>query len=289
MQSIKSPWITTFDQFVGSIQESAMIAAPFITRQPVERLAGKLRSRRQSVRLDVLTNLYADNLIDGSLDIGALAWLCEQVPGTTVRHLRYLHAKAYVADEHLAIITSSNLTNSGLYRNRELGVAITAKSVVKDVADDLREYGNLGVIVPRDDLKSIDKMARRARDSKSISETPVTNAVKGEYEVIVNSMEERLIELRTAGEEFASDPKGSITTQFADAVRYILRVHGPLPTSEINPLVRHLKPELCDDDVDRVINGQSFGKRWKHDVRNAQQQLKRDGVIVLENRKWHLV
>ena len=61
-----------------------------------------------------------------------------------------------------------------------------------------------------------------------------------------------------------------------------------MPTAELNVLVRNLKPELCDDEVDRVINGQSFGKRWKHDIRNAQQQLKRQGQIVLENRKWRL-
>lgn len=138
-----------------------------------------------------MTNLYPDSLIDGSLDIGALVWLCEQVPGTTVRHLRYLHAKAYLADEHTAIVTSANLTNGGLCRNRELGVAITDPEGVRDIADDLREYGNLGVLVP-------------------------------------------------------------------------------------------------DDEVDRVIGGRAFGKRWKHDIRNAQQQLKRDGSIVLQNRKWGL-
>jgi hypothetical protein len=77
MQSIKSPWAATFDEFAGSIRRSAIIAAPFITRQPVERLAGELRSRRKLVRLELLTNLYSDSLIDGSLDIGALAWLCE--------------------------------------------------------------------------------------------------------------------------------------------------------------------------------------------------------------------
>ena len=39
MRSIKSPWQTTFDEFAASIRKSALIAAPYITRRPIERLA----------------------------------------------------------------------------------------------------------------------------------------------------------------------------------------------------------------------------------------------------------
>ena len=289
MQSIKYPWVDTFDQFAGSIRESAIIATPFITREPVERLVAKLRSRRRSIQINLLTNLSPNSLIDGSLDGRAITWLCERVPGTTVRHLRNLHAKAYVADEHMAIVTSANLTTGGLYRNCELGVAITASEAVKDIAADLREYGNLGVLVEPDDLVALEDMAQQARERKATAEKAMPDHVKAEYNATVKIIDERLVELRTAGAEFVTDPKGSITAQFADAVRYVLRRHGPLPTSEISPLVRTLKPELCDDEVDRVINGRNFGKRWKHDIRNARQQLQHHGVIALENRKWRLV
>ena len=288
MLSIKSPWSSTFDEFAGSIRESAIIAAPYITRQPIERLTEKLRSRRRSVRVDLLTNLHPDSSIDGSLDISALVWLCEQVPGTTVRHLRYLHAKAYVADEHTAIVTSANLTNGGLCRNRELGVAITDPDGVRDIADDLREYGNLGVLVPADDLAELEAMAHQARVSQATINNAVPISVKAVHNAIRDDMNERLVKLRTAGEKFASDPNGSITSQFAEAVLSVLRTHGPMPTSQLSSLVKNLKPELCDDEVDRVIGDRIFGKRWKNDIRNAQQQLKRDGSIVLENRKWHL-
>ena len=294
MQSIKSPWIATFDQFAGSIRESAIIAAPYFTQQPVERLISMLGSRRRSVRLNVLTNLHPDSLIDGALDIGALTWLCEQVPDATVKHLRYLHAKAYVADGHIAIVTSANLTNGGLWRNHELGIAITEPAGVRDIAEDLREYGNLGKGSGPGGCneccwRDLDALAQEARSKKAAADKSTSAGVKGEYETIRDNMNERLVDLRTAGDGFASDPNGSITAQFADAVLYVLRRHGAMPTHELSPLVRDLKPELCDEDVDRVINGRAFGKRWKHDLRNAQQQLKRAGKIVLENRKWRLV
>ena len=291
MRSIKSPWGATFDRFVGSIQESAIIAAPYITRQPVERFANKLRSRRKSVRVDLLTNLNADSLIDGSLDIGALAWLCEQIPGTTVRHLRYLHAKAYVADDHTAIVTSSNLTNGGLFRNHELGVAITDPIGVRDIAEHLREYGNLGVLVPADALTEFDAMTQQAQSSKAPVASSTSNDAVAAHDAIRNDMNERLVELRTTGEAFTANPKTSITAQFCDAIRYVLRQNGPMSTRDMNPLIQNLLPELCDDEVDRIINGITFGRKWKYQVRNAQVQLRRDGSIVQEgsrNSPWRL-
>ena len=149
MQSIKSPWASTFDEFAGSIQESAIIAARFIRRRPLERLARKLRSRR-SVRIDLLTSLATDSLAEGLVDCGALLQFCEQVPATSVRHLLNLHAEAYVADGHTAIVTSANLTNAGLSGNYELGVKITDVKAVNAIADDLTEYGAMGVAVSSD-------------------------------------------------------------------------------------------------------------------------------------------
>ena len=292
MQSIKSPWATTFDQFAVSIRESAIIAAPYITRQPVERLAGKLRSRRASVRLDVLTNLHADSLIDGSLDIGALAWLCDQIPGTTVSHLRYLHAKAYVADEHTAIVTSANSLMAACSATHELGVAITDPDGVKGIAEDLREYGNLGVLVPADALTELDAMAQQTQASKATVARSASNNVVAAHDAIRSNINERLVELRTSGEAFDTNPRASITAQFCDAVRYVLRQNGPMSTSEMNPLIQNLLPELCNDAVEHItIGGRRFGLKWKHQARNARVQLRRDGSIVQEggrNSPWRL-
>ena len=287
MQSIKSPWADTFDQFAGSIQESAIIAAPFIRRQPLERLARKLRSR-QSVRIDLLTSLASSSLVEGVVDCGALMWFCDQVPGTSIRHLLHLHAKAYVADSHTAIVTSANLTDGGLIRNFELGVKITEARAVDEIANDLTEYGSMGVAVSNSQLSELDELAQQAQEIKARVDRINRSGTAAQYDDALNGINEKLIGLRVAPPEFVTDPRGSITGQFSEAVRYVLAIHGPLPTSEINALVRDLKPELCDDEVDRVIHGQSFGKRWKHDIRNAQQQLKRNGTVVLENRKWRV-
>ncbi len=75
---------------------------------------------------------------------------------------------------------------------------------------------------------------------------------------------------------------------FAEAILYTL-AQGPLETDQLHPKVQSLLPDLCDDDVELIINGQRFGKRWKHAVRNAQQYLKRSGQIVFDGQRWHAV
>ncbi len=254
MQSIKSPWAETFDEFAGSVRETAIIAAPFIRRRPLERLVRKLRSR-QSVKIDLLTSLASHSLGEGLVDCGALLWFCQQVPGTSIRHLLHLHAKAYVADGHTAIVTSANLTNAGLSGNFELGVKITDVATVNEIADDLTDYGAMGVAVSRDQLAELDALAQTAHGIMASTNLPDPSGAVARYDATLNEINERLISLRVQTPEFESDPKGSLTGQFGDAVRYVLQTYGPLPTGEINPLVRSLKPELCDDQADRVING----------------------------------
>ena len=289
MQSIKSPWQSTFDLFVESIQDSAIIAAPYITREPIERLQSGLRFPK-SVQLDILTNLDKNSLCAQSVDAGALSWLCEQVPGATVRHLRYLHAKAYIADNHTAIVTSANLTSGGIWHNYELGVVLTDPQSVSDISDDLREYGNFGVPVPSDSLDELDDLANKARQTKPSTDDDSTSDSGIEHIHLLDSIEAKLRELRNATDGFIVNPEATITSMFADALKYVLRRHDALTTVEIYPLVQELMPEWCDDNVDLMIKGETFygDKHWRHTMRNAQQTLRRQGVITLEDGNWKL-
>jgi hypothetical protein len=56
----------------------------------------------------------------------------------------------------------------------------------------------------------------------------------------------------------------------------------------LHPLIQQLHPDICDDSIDRVIDGVHFGKRWKHHVRSAQSHLKADGKIRTDGERWHI-
>ena len=282
MRSIKSAWEAVFEEYVGSIEESAIIAVPSITQPPAARLASMLGSRSREVRLDVLTNLDRASLVNGSQDVGALVGLCRQMPGTTVRHLPGLHAKAYVADRHTAIVTSANLMQDGLAGNYELGAVIDDPADVAEIADALTEYGNLGSIVPPDALRELEVKVAEAREQQGAVARSTSDAVQADIDVVLTDIDEWLRLQRAID-------SNSTTAMFAHAVQYILRKHGPLSTRDIYPIVQSLFPDMCDDSVHRVINGISFGQRWKHRVRSAQVKLRRDGFIVREGNRWKLV
>ncbi|MEA3311361.1 MAG: hypothetical protein U9Q76_03990, partial [candidate division WOR-3 bacterium] len=80
----------------------------------------------------------------------------------------------------------------------------------------------------------------------------------------------------------------STQSVFKRAILYVLE-RGALRTVDLHPIIQNLHPDLCDDSIDRVINGMHFGKKWKHHVRSTQQALKREGKIRYDGEKWHLI
>jgi len=82
---------------------------------------------------------------------------------------------------------------------------------------------------------------------------------------------------------------GAVHNVFSKTILYILQRNPKgLKTANIHSEIQEIHPDLCNDEIDRVINGKSFGKKWKHAVRNSQQHLKKNGLIVLEQNKWRL-
>lgn len=92
-----------------------LIASPFIKIPEARWICKSLRGK--PVRLQVLTNVRSDSVLNGSLDIAALKLFSGATSDSKIFAVPRLHAKVYVRDADLAIITSSNLTPSGLDSN----------------------------------------------------------------------------------------------------------------------------------------------------------------------------
>ena len=280
MQPISSPWATTFESFAKSIRSRGIIVAPFITEQPLRRFASLLNANSLP-QISLLTNLREESLLQGSLDSKAIAQFCQEIPTTTVRHLPGLHAKAYVADEHTAIITSGNFTSGSLYRNYEYGIRVDDTNIVRKIADDLQEYGNLGALVSYEELDHLGKVAETLRNKHSEALNSVRIDVQQEFERELEFTRDSILQLR-------GKPGETTNSIFMRTILYLLR-EGPMATAEIHSHIQNIHPDLCDDNIDRVINGIHHGKRWKHLVRAAQKHLKDREMIDRSGRKWHLI
>ena len=279
MQLIRSPWATVFSDFGRSIRSEAIVAAPFIGAGPLGDLASELNTK-QLPKIDLITNLSADSLLHGTVNTEAIAEFSRSMTSVTVRHLPGLHAKVYVADDSLAIITSGNLTQASLYRNYEYGIQITEPEKVRQIAADVREYGSLGTLVS---LAELDEL------------TEITRTLRLKYAAVLNTQrhlankefQDELEATRDALRTLRAKPGESVNSIFARTILHVLK-RGPLTTKEIQPIIEGVHPDICDSSIDRVINGVRFGKRWKHWVRSAQQHLKTQGQIEYVDGKWRL-
>ena len=279
---VRSPWIETLSRIISLVDENLLIVSPFVKRSATERIVRQLdqRGRCASVRIGLITDLRPESTLAGSMDLSAIADIGRSVPGFELTHLPSVHAKVYVADSKMAIITSGNLTEPGLRGNVEYGVALTEENIVKEVRSDFESYASLGAKVSIDE---VDALSAEMEDLKILfqrAEKSIRARARLAFKEKLQSTNLRLLRQRAKGK----------TTHaiFSDTLRFLL-AKGSLRTEELHPLVQLLHPDLCDDSTDRVIDGVHFGKKWKHYVRNAQQYLKRHREIRFDGVRWHLV
>ena len=218
-------------------------------------------------------------MLSGATDVAAIASLVEEFPQTAVRFLPSLHAKVFISDGREAVVTSSNLTENGLRRNFEYGVQFTDPSEVARVRSDILAYGQLASPVTLHELRVFALATKELRSLRARAEASLRQSIRAQFELTLAAMDEAVLRAR-AGER-------SLASILADAIVYLLR-DGPMTTQQIHFAVQRIHPDLCDDSVDRVIDGRRFGKKWKHAVRTAQQHLKQRGRIRYESAQWML-
>jgi len=277
-----SPWKNEFINVISETRKELFVSSPFINVEGVRILSDAVQTK-SSIEISVITNLTTQNIVNGITEPAALLELYNQFGQVKISSLGRLHAKVYLIDNTIGIITSANLTSGGLIGNFEYGVLIDDKEIISTINKDMQKYYSLGNVLNKDLLKKIseesDELYRIRDKIENLSKnTRLVELLKKRTEVLdVELLKNRIKDGRT------------INAIFSDTILYLLKKKGALSTNEIHPLIQTMHPDICDDSIDRVINGQHFGKKWKHLVRDAQQSLKKKGLIELRGREWHLM
>jgi hypothetical protein len=280
-QIVRSPWTEAFRTLVSTVRDDLMLVSPFIKSRATEQIALDLERRgvKDRVSVRVFTNLRPESALSGSLDLEALVDLGKALPKVELTHLPGLHAKAYIADNRVAIITSANLTEPGLMGNLEYGVAFSEEQVVTEIRRDFEGYGLLGARVESRDVESLLTEISELKRLLKKAEQPVRSQARRAFDEKLKATRFQVLRHRARGR----------TTHaiLSDTILFLL-ARCPLRTTELHPLIQQLHPDICDDSLDRVLDGVHFGNRWKHYVRNAQQFLKRQRQIRFDGDRWHL-
>jgi len=276
-----SPWKNEFIDVISKTREKLFMSSPFINVDGVRILSDAVKTK-SSIEVSLITNLTTQNIVNGITEPAALLELYKQFTQVKISSLGRLHAKVYLIDDKIGIITSANLTRGGLVNNFEYGVLIDDKDIISTIKEDMLKYYSLGNILAKDLLEKISEESNklhRMRDKTQniIKDTELARLLKRstdslDFELLKNRIKEGK----------------TINAIFSDTILYILKKKGPLSTSELHPLIQSIHPDICDDSIDRVINEQHFGKKWKHSVRGAQVSLDRNGLIYLKDGKWCL-
>lgn len=236
--------------------------------------------RAHSSKSLILTDLSPRAVCQIATDPSAVLALHSFLAGSTVVHLPRLHAKVYIADGKRAIHTSGNLTRGGLEQNIEYSISISDVRLVERIEQDIRSYAHLGAVIDTDTLRLYCGLAEEILENVQFERAAISKVAHRKLSNVLQRAEQSLIQARLKD--------GPLHTVFARTIEYVLARFGPMTTAQLHHHIHTLHPDLCDDSVDRVIDGKRYGKRWKHAVRTAQQQLKKKGKVSLAGTLWHL-
>ena len=265
-------WSSDFREFLASAKKEILICSPYINGGGIDFL---FESADNRCEVTLLTNLSSGNIVGGVTDPTPMVKMFDRFGSVRISSAENLHAKVYIADDTGAIVSSANMTNGGIYTNLEYGVLLSDASVVRAIRDDLERYFSIGNVLGESFLRTISDMKEGIEK--------IANKERGygaEYEPIHTL----LLENRVSG-------RRTVNGIFAETIVYLLEKYGSLSTDDLNGHIEKIHPDICDNTIDRIISGQSFGRKWKHGVRNAQQTLKEQHTIVLDSDTglWKLI
>jgi phosphatidylserine/phosphatidylglycerophosphate/cardiolipin synthase-like enzyme len=202
------------------------------------------RGIHKSVQVVVLTDLRPESALTGSTDLEALVRLGNNLPKFDLTHLPSLHAKVYVADRSMAVITSGNLTDSGINRNIEYGVVSTDTNLVAAVRRDFESYALLGAKISSEEIAALLDEIKELKDLFQKAEHTIRAKARRAFKEKLEATHVRILRHRAK----------SKTTHaiFSETILFLL-AKGPLRTIELHPLIQGLHPDVCDDGVPSLV------------------------------------
>ncbi len=282
IETLQRGWNKNLNNIFQSVEKELTVSSPYISDVGAEFLLKNISKKfMENGVLNFITDLSPRNIYQGSTDPKSFQLLFNSINSIQLFHLPRLHAKVYISDNEKAIVTSGNLTAGGIYNNFEYGVFINQNSKVSIIKNDLLSYANLGAIINSEEIDSYCEISEEIRKIYKQKEKSSKNEIEIKFKKAITKANDELIRARLAG--------GALHSVFERTILYLLQKNGPLPTIIIHKLVEEIHPDLCDNNIDRVIDGVNFGKKWKHAARTAQQHLKKKGLATIENGLWKMI
>jgi hypothetical protein len=159
MRLVTSPWRAEFNKLVSSAKKELRVVAPFYSEGVI---ANILKRSPKGVRKYFVLALSQQGVGAKSQSIAALEMI-ENDKSAQVRFIRNLHAKFIIADHKAAVVTSSNLTNSGLESNVEMGLHVNDTKIASGLVRRFDELWQQGKTITKIELKEFVHLPKEFR------------------------------------------------------------------------------------------------------------------------------
>ncbi len=269
-----SPFETEFRNFLKQAEHEIVLSSPYINDGGASILINSSENSKNK-SIHILTNLSVKNIVDNVTQPLALIKISDAFGNSTISSLAKLHAKVYIIDEKMAVISSANLTYGGLKSNFEYGVLINKKEEVKTIKRDILEYSTPGFIY---DKLFLTKIYEESKKIEHIQEKQIKQHSDKELKLLIEQHQK--IETILVKQYENKNTRHSI---FAKTIEYLLQKNKQLTTDEIYLLVKDLHPEMCNGEV-KYKNGE---KKWKIEIRQARFFLQRKGSVIQVSNTKH--
>lgn len=146
MKLIQDNLYTEFIRLLQQTTNDLIIVTPFIKADFIENV---IRQINPNVNIKILTNFSRDSFINRASDPEFVIILKENFKNVDIRHLDNLHAKIYIFDEKIALISSANLSQKAFLDNFEYSVLIDEISIIQKILKDVKTMFDKSVLIER--------------------------------------------------------------------------------------------------------------------------------------------
>jgi hypothetical protein len=131
IEILNKPIYDTFLQLCGASTCSIKLCSPFVKADIIEDVFANTNPK---LEMSLITNVNLMSFCKKSSDLNGLKYFIDN--GKNVYTFSKLHAKYYIFDDKYTIITSANLTSSGMKRNYEYGIITDCLDLVNTSISD---------------------------------------------------------------------------------------------------------------------------------------------------------
>jgi len=128
IELINTHFYDNFMELCKNSNKSIKLCAPFVKKDIMEDI---LNFKKNATNIKLITNINLQSFHRKASDISAIKQALDNNVG--VYNCTTLHAKIYIFDNKTCLVTSANLTFSGLKKNLECGILTDEINIIKSI------------------------------------------------------------------------------------------------------------------------------------------------------------